>query len=957
MKPVALTVMLILSALLFLSCSGNSNPVLPPEGTYTSQDIVPISESPTIDSINPNRGVFGAWKIHIDPETMTAEIIPSRNAHAIGDIFDSDLSQFLTVNPCSNCLMISRVWLDIYIPEYLGVFDSVNVEFQMKHPFGNIIARPDLHGFDVRLIFISEGHYSEYNDIQVMRPGGTTEGASINRNFLINADGLTSHYDELANDERYFINNEDIPGNLNPFLRFFEDSNTPDFDPHAPVGNNVIPVGSGLDSRIAYFNFFDAFDGIDFYAVADVAYGQSAVYTNRPNPQYYLPAFHRTEAWRTEYWIENNNLTATNPLSNADIVVQVFDWQHGATVDTAYPDPANLSGIPAASNVSQLELSVPALQDDLIVVMAPESGSGSPTDPLQYRITVTNENLWGYNTSGLLAVRDGLYGQASPNGRLPVPETATGFPYETLDILDYTHYYPISINMRISSINYGYNNELLVVKEFLFANNGDTQLLASFFMDFFGKKFQYAWDFDYDGFTFDVNGTGLPMSPLINCTTPGKRDVGLRVTTNSVPPREYIYSIPVYCEGRWHDETSNTSQLNTTYYSRNHALAMTDDNYYMVYTSKLGGSREVWLAVGDINEGPQTTYNITEGAFSDCYNPSIRVIDDGTHDGVYIAFTYWDAGEPDIYSIEGNLDGTGFEWANRKVISDQPETENNVCLLHDDNALFAYYVCYSPVTGNDIRVSQWDFSGNWLYQGLVNNVTVGDQNFPSAVLHDGEVYCVWHDARYLSSRGYDIYMASTNTMTNFSDSVNISTSASLVEELYPSISVNDNQMGVAYLQIDAIDGCKAHLAIIDIYNGSILDHQIQYMDSKEHTIPAVSTACDGMFTVVYGAWDSASEALTAITLEVANSDGWAVDETVLFTYSAGTIPIGAANIFPGVINRPITLGQESKVYGVENFIAYRTFINGDTESTSPFPMRFGEIQTIGYYSDSNETYQ
>ncbi|MBU1023069.1 hypothetical protein KKB99_02175 [bacterium] len=59
-----------------------------------SPDQILISDSSISPQTNPYRGVFGAWQVQIDWETLTAELIPARNAKTIGDIFDADLLQF-----------------------------------------------------------------------------------------------------------------------------------------------------------------------------------------------------------------------------------------------------------------------------------------------------------------------------------------------------------------------------------------------------------------------------------------------------------------------------------------------------------------------------------------------------------------------------------------------------------------------------------------------------------------------------------------------------------------------------------------------------------------------------------------------------------------------------------------------------------------------------------------------
>ena len=369
------------------------------------------------------------------------------------------------MSPCNNCLRITGIQFD----RDLGI----SLEIGLRHPFANASARPDLHGFDVRLIFfLDENLVQTWSDINVCPPDGIEVPVKLPHGSVRNADGYTSHFDSIVTDDRYFHNGTDVPGNVNPFIRYFEDYSDSPFDPASPTGHNVMPTGSDWETQKALISSMGIMSGIPFYIVADVAYGQSAVFANRQSPQYYLPAFHRTEPWRMEYWIENNNLDETNPLSTVEVVVQVFDWQHGATVDPGYPDPGNLSGIPESSNVLQVELSVPAMQNDPVVATMPESGTGSPSDPLQYRLTLTNQNLLGYESIGFVAIRDELYGQT---GRLPIPESPAGFPFPTEDILDYSLYNVIWINYPDPDL-LDFNGEFQISEDELITTSGNIHL-------------------------------------------------------------------------------------------------------------------------------------------------------------------------------------------------------------------------------------------------------------------------------------------------------------------------------------------------------------------------------------------------------------------------------------------------------------------------------------------------
>lgn len=383
MNKSLLFVILFVALFIISSCSNGMNSVAPQIDSTNndgqddlSMPVDVASEDYKVDT----RGVFGAWKVYVDTDNQTAEIVPARNANVIGDIFDADLSQFLNVSPCANCLQIPGISID--------AFGDVVVDIAMRHPFDNILARPDLHGFDTRAIILMDRvDMTTFPDFGVTMPDGSVEDAEINLYGMgvLNADGYTSHYDELVTDERYFIRGIDELGNLNPFFRFFEDPTAGVFDPHSPSGYNVMPVGSPIETRSAVFNINLAEGGFYFYIVADVAYGHSATYLNRDAPEYYLPWFNRTEAWRVEYWLENNILT-NDPTATVDLVVQIFDWQQGADVDTAYPDPANPDGIPQSSDVAEVELIVPGYQTSVITGIY-ESGTGAPDDPLQYRFT------------------------------------------------------------------------------------------------------------------------------------------------------------------------------------------------------------------------------------------------------------------------------------------------------------------------------------------------------------------------------------------------------------------------------------------------------------------------------------------------------------------------------------------------------------------------------------------
>ena len=163
----SLLIFLLSLSITLWGCSSSRHPVSP-SGNQLEKEIIQVSDS-TQNTIPADfRNIFGAWKVLIDLTSLTPQVITARNASAIGDIFDSDLSQFLTVSPCSNCLSIASISMDDY--------SDLNIVFRIKHPFDNIATRPDLHGFDVRGIFITDYVFSPlFPAVDVLRPDGTKE--------------------------------------------------------------------------------------------------------------------------------------------------------------------------------------------------------------------------------------------------------------------------------------------------------------------------------------------------------------------------------------------------------------------------------------------------------------------------------------------------------------------------------------------------------------------------------------------------------------------------------------------------------------------------------------------------------------------------------------------------------------------------------------------------------------
>jgi len=951
--------------IIFAGCSNDTNSI-GVENQVSISDSFEYHSTPIIShsvgGVTTYQAVFGIWEVAVDTSSMTADIVPPRNASAIGNIFDADLSQFLEVSPCANCLTVDNIYLDSY--------GNLNIAFRMKHPFDNITARPDLHGFDVRGIFIGQTLFPQqtFPDIKVTRPDGTEEDAQTVSFFVLNADGYTSHFDELPTDPRYFVGGQDLTGNLNPFLRFFEDYSTTQFDPNNPIGQNVMKVGGSSYARTAVFNMSEPYVGqFKFYFVADVSYGQSAVFANRKNPQYYLPAFHRTEPWRVEYWMENNNLTPVDPTSTGDLVVQVFDWQHNATVDPNYPDPSNLGGIPESSKVAQLELSIPGFQDAPIIVDTPEAGTGTPQDPLRYRFTITNSKQSAQNQYGLLVVRDELNGLASPHGRMPIPESPVGFPYETSDIRDYSLYQVVYVN---SSVIYGNPefmsvfgpNELFVPQEDQVAgetqDGSETIISPEFYMDSGHKFFQYRWDYDYDGVTFNLDGSGLP-SPEIIFPSPGEKKVGLRVRTNSVPPREFIYTIPVYAEGEIDADKIQSSHIDddSTSDRQNHSIAASSKYFYMVYMHEDNNQRDIWLAIWDRN-GILNKVQITDTPESDI-SPVIAVREIGTSPGVYIAYSTNVAAERYIYATHGNLDGSGFEPSNVKRITDDVNVfEMDPVIFFHMNKLRVIYTRKSVI--NSYRIfgaTSIDYGDTWGEDGWLVDNSSDFQGSPTAISwgNMGMATLVWVDYINSATRGADLYQATGGDIGTWGDITNISSTNDLTNDTAPSIAYSMGTLAIAYLSNPQGSSDNfVHVKFIDsshYYDDNIFDYKVRTKSSSSynHSYPSIDSKNSGSFIVSYGAYAKSINTANLEVLELQPEDSMcSIKEIIRHDLPSGIVTATGQNLMPNVVcYSPFR-------HAVEAFVTYKDYTYGSEESLINPSWFFGKIESkyFIYYAEN-----
>lgn len=500
-----------------IGCSGNAtDPVS--NDTASLPDDMPIIGLSAADGVYNALGIMGAYELNFDAETLTAELVTIRNS-AIGESFIVSGMGYWNVLPCGNCIL-----LDAIIPDG----DNFIVTFKIKHPFAlgdpgqpsSGKNRQDLDIFDLALTVQPRGITA---DNFLLTSGGTY----IYPEFCVDADAYTTELANMTGDPAalpYYLIVDDSDVGVSTFNEF-------------PMGTDYMPFDIILSV------------GGSFTLYLTMGYGASATWETRFACKYYNPEFNRKAAWKVDVIPPNgddppamgNTWDTLDSTTEYDVTVEVYDWQIGAAV---YPIPADFSNAPAnsvyaASEVAQVSLEIPGMFSTLKTMTTADSGLGSPASPAVYTFAVANENSLGGGTYyGLVRVED---------SRPPLSETEMrDFLVNCPEGIDRYHYimpeyaaYQVfeatvvggcgPITGSITSPNCplsGVNDDamLMFTADAASANGGDPIVL-------------YEWDMDYDGSTFDVDGTGPSalLGPFDNptCGTPGEEPVDYTVAVRA----------------------------------------------------------------------------------------------------------------------------------------------------------------------------------------------------------------------------------------------------------------------------------------------------------------------------------------------------------------------------------------------------------------------------------------
>lgn len=347
---------------LLCGCSSGENPVTPD----TEYEASALSDA---GDVFQSLGILGVYELNLNPDDMTADLTPLRSS-SIGEGYIVSGEAFFTGWPCGDCLTLVEM---VGTPE-----GYAKLVFQVHHPFfkGNSYDPPtamnrlDLDIFDLAMVVVPSSA-----DTQVFQQ----TGVEVFHSLCAHADGHTNELSEVTGDT-----------NPCPYFLVVDNSETGTED------YNIFEMGTRYQKFDTYFTGLTC----RFNLYLTMGYGFSAVRKDRLDPEYYNPEFNRKAAWKVEVTPPEgeNPPEMGHTWSHGDtttpytVTVKVYDWQHGATVAGNYPDSSHKNYISASSDVSRVSVEIPGMTSSLEYVTSPESGDGSPTDPLIFEISMANEN-------------------------------------------------------------------------------------------------------------------------------------------------------------------------------------------------------------------------------------------------------------------------------------------------------------------------------------------------------------------------------------------------------------------------------------------------------------------------------------------------------------------------------------------------------------------------------------
>ena len=490
-------------ALSILGCSQAGSPIISTDASVdiSNYNSLPVGVSDILPDGTPSSGMgaLGLFELRIDPSTTEAELNSLRSS-ALTDVLETvDITNFLHLAPCTNCVKIKSVSLDSN--------GNIVVSIGIKHPFsaGDPLKpitgrnRADLHVFNVEGIVISSAPSTSFPSL----------GEKIAGFNLLNADGYTGYLD-TAIDDFY-----PTDASIHPYITHFDDYSAGNFsasnamgfasvtDP-PPTGNLVMAMGCDYNFQDYVFRI-DPSKPVDFIYAVGCTYALSAASkSQRFSPEYRVPQHNKKAASEVAVSIVDNHLKDGDTASTAGIEIRVVDISQGVSVGI------ELDEMLSDSSVANIMVEIPQVMTTPLIIPggSPVSGTGhSPSDPLLYTGTITNTSSAVEGTyAGLVKVKDtyapGQNVAPTLNGMDGIKRVEPGqIPTSGLFAIDeFATYQTFNIDVAIQ------NEEPicdLAVVTAIPANGWDigtpVEFDASGSSDPDGDSLSYKWDFDGDG--------------------------------------------------------------------------------------------------------------------------------------------------------------------------------------------------------------------------------------------------------------------------------------------------------------------------------------------------------------------------------------------------------------------------------------------------------------------------
>jgi hypothetical protein len=535
--------LLAIALLLFIGCSA-SNPVdtAPEDITNNSEFNSSILVSDRNIGQNPieGTGLIGVFNARIELDSLSGEFAPIRTSASEDVLEIVDITNFLLLTPCFDCINLKSV--------ALNSDGNLVLEIGIKHPFRapdllyppTAQNRADLHVFNIEGTIILEGNPADTTTCSNM---GTTVGPIV----LANADGYSPYLD--------LVIEPILPtaANVHPYILHFDNFSNGNFwrsnecgfaDIVNPVGNLVMKQGSDWDYKEYEFNLNNLTEPFEFIYAVGCTYGISAENRGvRLTPIYRIPQFNKKAAAKVyvSEIIEEppHGFVAGDTLSSETLVIHVLDMNYGVAVGDGIDE------MRFASNIVDIEVEIPGVTSGLVTLANPTPTGGSaknPLDPLSFEVTLTN-GLGAYEGiySGLIKVTDSY----PPAVNVDIPGDGisrvdpTQSPLDGLfDITEFATYAGFSVGVD-------HANEVPVAcfvtnlpPGFDPYENQTIAFDATCSTDSDGLIILYEWDFDYDGMTFNIDDNGLIVEHAYSIA--GDYTVALRVTDDGIPAETNI---------------------------------------------------------------------------------------------------------------------------------------------------------------------------------------------------------------------------------------------------------------------------------------------------------------------------------------------------------------------------------------------------------------------------------